>query len=295
MSHRNHRTLSVVMALGVTTAALLAGCSAPAAQPTTAPGQLPQKYVDAGQITASTICDGAPFSFCDAGSTTAKGVFADIAAAWGDVLGVKVDPIGMAFDSILPSTASGRYDVVLAIGDTVERQAQFDFIDILHSSYAITVPAGNPKHVTGRLDLCGLIVASTTGSAEAMEVDKLSTECTTNGKAAIQSLQLGDLGSTYLAVSSGRADASWGSDASSYTIEAQSPDLYKVAFEVPSDTVFAIAIPKNNPELRDAIAAAVAKIIANGTYHQVLDKWHLATQGLDTLTINREPAAVPGA
>ncbi|MEO8527815.1 MAG: ABC transporter substrate-binding protein [Pseudolysinimonas sp.] len=294
MSHSKNRTRSALVALGATATILLAGCSAPAVQVTTAPGELPQAYIDAGQITASTICDGAPFSFCDAGSTTAKGVFADIAAAWGDVLGVKVDPIGMAFDSILPSTASGRYDIVLAIGDTVERQAQFDFIDILHSSYAITVPAGNPKGVKEQLDLCGLIVASTTGSAEAQTVDALSTECTSKGKAAIESLQLGDLGSVYLSLSSGRADAAWGSDASSYTIEAQSPDLYKVAFEVPSDTVFAIAVPKSNPELRDAIAVAVAKIIENGKYLEVLDKWHLATQGLDELTINREPAKVPG-
>lgn len=296
MKITNRGAKAAFAATGVIAMLAIAGCSG-SAQPgaSVSPGQLPQKYVEAGKITASTICDGKPFSYCEAGSTKAEGVFADVAAAWGKELGVTVDPIGMAFDSIIPSTVSGRFDIVLAIGDTKERQKQFDFIDILKSSYAIVVPAGNPKGASQPSDLCGLTVSSTTGSAEAAEVDKLSKKCVSDGKPAIKSLQLGDLGSCYLAVSSGRADAAWGSDASSYAIEAESPDKYKVAFEVASDTVFAIAIPKKNPELRDAIAAAVAKTMKDGSYIDALKKWHLQTQAVDKLMINLEPATVPGS
>lgn len=292
-SPRGSRAVLAVLALaGIAATAGCAGSTGAAPSSSASVGQLPQKYMDAGMITASTICGGAPYSFGDPGSTEAKGLFADIATAWGEELGVTVDPIGMEFDSILPSTASGRFDVVLAIGDTKERQEQFDFIDILTSSYAIVVSPDSD--VSEPLDLCGLTVTSTVGSLETQEVQKLSAECSSKGKPAITNVELGDLGATYLAVSSGRADAAWGSDASSYKIEADTPDLYKVAFEVPSDSVFAIAIPKTNPELRDAIAVAVSKIMANGKYEAILDEYNLSTQAVDGLMINREPAEIPG-
>jgi polar amino acid transport system substrate-binding protein len=292
MSHFTNRPLGALAALGVA-AVLLAGCSAPQAETETTAGQLPQKYVDAGVITASTICGGEPMSFCEPGSTKAIGLFADIAEAWGDELGVDVDPIGMAFDAILPSTASGRFDIVLAIGDTEERQAQFDFIDILYSSDAIVIGA-NETEITEEADLCGRIVSTTTGSVEAANVDAMSAECVAAGDEPIENLQVGDLGASYLAVSAGRADAAYTTAAAAYTLEKQNPDLYSVGFEIPSDTLFAIAIPNTNPELRDAIAVAFNTILENGKYQEVLDKWNLGTQGVSELMINREPAEVPG-
>jgi polar amino acid transport system substrate-binding protein len=47
-----------------------------------------------------------------------------------------------------------------------------------------------------------------------------------------------------------------------------------------------IGVPKNNPQLRDAVQAALKKVIASGTYDQLLTKWGLAKQALKDAPLN---------
>ena len=47
-----------------------------------------------------------------------------------------------------------------------------------------------------------------------------------------------------------------------------------------------IPVPKKSPELRDAVQAALLKVIESGTYDQLLAKWNLQNQALKGAPLN---------
>ena len=47
-----------------------------------------------------------------------------------------------------------------------------------------------------------------------------------------------------------------------------------------------IPVPKSNPKLRDAVQAALKKVIDSGTYDALLAKWNLQDQALKGAPIN---------
>jgi polar amino acid transport system substrate-binding protein len=62
------------------------------------------------------------------------------------------------------------------------------------------------------------------------------------------------------------------------------------SFEVPAKPFgtlpVGIPIPKKDPQLRDAVQAALKKVISSGVYDQLLAKWNLQDQALKTAPIN---------
>lgn len=62
------------------------------------------------------------------------------------------------------------------------------------------------------------------------------------------------------------------------------------AFEVVGNQIragpFGIAVAKDDPELRDALKAALAASIADGSYQKALDKWGAGTGAVATANVN---------
>ena len=92
---------------------------------------------------------------------------------------------------------------------------------------------------------------------------------------------------TLQALSSGRADAVLALDLTlAYNVKQQ-PD----AFELPAKPFgllpVGIPVPKTNPELRDAVQAALLKVQESGTYDELLAKWNLTDQALEGAPINQ--------
>ena len=46
-------------------------------------------------------------------------------------------------------------------------------------------------------------------------------------------------------------------------------------------------MPKTNPELRDAVQAALLKVQESGAYDELLAKWNLTDQALEGAPINQ--------
>ncbi len=64
----------------------------------------------------------------------------------------------------------------------------------------------------------------------------------------------------------------------------------EASFEIPAEPFgllpVGIPVPKDDPELRDAVQAALVKIQEEGVYDELLAKWNLEAQALEGAPIN---------
>ena len=86
-----------------------------------------------------------------------------------------------------------------------------------------------------------------------------------------------DHADSFLLLESGRADAFVmdGSILAGNIANAKNPKDYKIVGEVLSTEPISIMVPKNDPEFKAAVNAAIAKIVADGKMPALWDKWFL--------------------
>ena len=299
------RLRHLILAGVLATATAAAGCAAPDAPSSTptngtssAPAaaltkddaiaaMLPDAIKSAGTVRVASGVSFPPMEFFDTDNKTVLGFDADLGAALGQVLGVKFDFQNTNFDGILGGLNAGRYDLSLtSMIDKKERQATVDFIDYLTSGVTFMVAKGNPKGLKDKLDLCGKTAAVEKSSTGDLSVDDITKECTAAGKPAVKKQPFPDQASAVQALQSGRADAVVALDLTlAYNVKT-SPDAFQVDAKPFGTLPVGIPVPKNNPKLRDAVQAALKKVIDSGTYDALLAKWNLQNQALKGAPIN---------
>ena len=251
------------------TAASAAGSSA--ADPASL---LPASIKTAGVLNIATDASYAPNEYFDTDGKTIIGLDVDLGNAIAAKLGLKANFQNVTFDAIIPALAAAKYDLSLSsFTDNKKREATVDFVDYFNAGESLMVLAGNPKAVTGPdLSLCGLTVAVEKGTTEESEIPALSTKCTTAGKKAVTALSTDDQNAANLALTSGRADVgSADSPIAAYAVK-QLAGKIQLAGSIYETAPYGIAIPKT-PGLAPAIKAALAAMIADGSYKTILDKW----------------------
>jgi len=249
--------------------------------------KLPANLKTSGTVRVASGVSFPPMEFFAADNKTVEGFDADLGKALGEALGVNFEFSNVNFDGIIGGLEAGRYDLAItSMLDKKVRQEKVDFVDYLKSGVAIMVAKGNPAKVTGADSLCGHKVAVEKGSTGDLTVDDVSAKCTAAGKPAVEKQPFPDQTSAVTALQSSRADAVVALDLTlAYNVK-QSNGAFEVVGE-PFDTLpIGIAIPKNNPDLRDAVQLALKKVVASGVYDQLLAKWNLEKQALKDAPIN---------
>jgi polar amino acid transport system substrate-binding protein len=249
--------------------------------------KLPAAIKSAGTVRVASGVSFPPMEYFDTDNKTVLGFDADLGAALAQVLGVKFEFQNTNFDGIIGGLDAGRYDLSLtSMIDKKSRQATVDFIDYLNSGVTFMVPKGNPKGLKDKLDLCGKSAAVEKSATGDLTVDDITKECTAAGKSPVNKEPFPDQASAVQALQSGRADAVVALDLTlAYNVK-QAPN----AFEVPAKPFgvlpVGIPVPKKNPQLRDAVQAALKKVQESGTYDQLLAKWNLRDQALTGAPLN---------
>ncbi len=248
---------------------------------------LPADIKSSGVVRVASGVSFPPMEFFDTDNETVLGFDADLGEALGEVLGVEFQFHNTNFDGIIGGLSAGRYDLGLtSMIDKAERQEQVDFVDYLSSGVTFMVAKGNPEGLTEQLDLCGRTVAVEKSATGDIVADDISADCVAAGKEEIDELPLPEQVATLQALSTGRADAVLALDLTlAYNVKQQPND-----FEIPAEPFgllpVGIPVPKDNPELRDAVAAALVKVQESGTYDELLAKWNLTSQALEGAPIN---------
>ncbi|MGY1696244.1 MULTISPECIES: ABC transporter substrate-binding protein [unclassified Geodermatophilus] len=294
---RTHRALTGTAVLAAVL--LAAGCGAaadPAApDPDAAPAvsvdqrlhaALPEEVRDSGVLTVANDPSYPPASSFGPDGRTIVGFEPDLGAALGDLLGVEVRFEASSFDTLLDDLAEDRFDLVMsAVTDTAEREQQADFVNYFRAGSSIVVTRGNPHGIHDLAGLCGRSVAVEAGTVQVGLLERAQSSCA--GRIDVHELPTND--DALLELRTGRADA----------VVADYPPAVFVttdprtqsSFQLVSDTqyepgLYGIAVATDRPELRDTLTRALQRLVDDGVYQQLLDRWEVGHGAVDAVTVN---------
>ncbi len=247
---------------------------------------LPDDIREAGVIKVGGPVSVPPAVYLEEDAVTLTGYMTDLTNAVGALLGVEIEYIDMPFPSLVPGLQRGSIDITLTISDKKTLHEVLDFVDYLGDGLRILVPAGNPNGFDSLESLCGHTVAVLAGSISVGVLTETSESCA-------DPLEIKEFPAVFhsqLAVRSGQAAATFGGGTALNYVAAtvENGTVFEVApggpYTVQPD---AFAFLKGNDELRDAVQAAVQRLIDNGTAAEILEKYGVDPNGLyDPIPIN---------
>jgi polar amino acid transport system substrate-binding protein len=288
------RLIGAAVALALTLFA--AGCGAttrghertpPAAYSGALHDALPKSVRAAGVLRVATDASYAPASSFGPDGRTIVGFEPDLGAALGRVLGVKLRFVNTTFSDVLPDVIHHRTDLVMsAVTDTAERERKVDFVNYFEAGTAIVVQRGNPAGITDLVGLCGQTVAVEKGTVQVDLLARSQKQCAgerirvrtfdTNTDALVQ-------------LRTGRASAVLNDypPATALSTDARTRAHYQLASNTQYEPgLYGIAVAKDRGELRDAVEAALERLIRSGEYTEILRRWNVSDGSVDAASIN---------
>jgi polar amino acid transport system substrate-binding protein len=201
----------------------------------------------------------------------------DLGEQIGECLGFKLTYKAVTFAALLTTLASGQADIVISdIYATEERAKAADFITYSKVFDGVLVAKGNPKKIDGiNMSMCGAAAAENTGYVEVPLVQALEPQCKAAGK-PVPTIQLYDNNANCIqAILAGRADT-YVNDVNTVDQAVKAyPDKLEKALAVTIPYSVGIAVPKNKPEFRDAVLAALIEVQKAEIHMDLLKKWNL--------------------
>ncbi|WP_213881437.1 ABC transporter substrate-binding protein [Pseudomonas sp. dw_358] len=250
---------------------------------------LPEAVRKAGVINLVTDAHYPPCESFAADNKTMVGYEPDLWDAMGQKLGVKIKPVSIAFDGLIPGVQSGRYDLAMeCISDSVEREKQVTFVDFSYATNAFYTLKSNTKVTEDPLSMCGLHGAVQSGTDFAGTItDLYSPHCVNAGKPPIQLSQYPSADAVLLALYSGRVDFVVNDAAAAKDMEKAAPKPIRVVTSSLMPKFYlGIVVKKDDPAMANAMLAALKAVQASGNYDRIMDKWDLAPLKLPNPGIN---------
>lgn len=273
-------------AADVETAGPTGGDDAPAAL-------LPADIRDAGVLNVGNSPVYPPMSYLpeDEEDESARiGFDIDLGTAIAERLGLEVNWITQPYEQYIPSLATGRIDIIhSAMQDLEERRETVDFVDYYTTGPQLFTMADRAGDFTTETDVCGSSVVVDSGDAGYRDAiaDFSETECAAAGLEPVEEILADSTADALLQLDQGRAAASIrGAESIRYVVNEQEPGTYALIGSPIAEIPVGIGVDKENTELRDAIAAALGELMADGTYAEIGETWGLADILRDTVTIN---------
>lgn len=252
----------------------------------------PAKIRDSGMLRVVLSAPAPPMATLDGDKL--GGIDIDLYHKIGELAGLKVEFTNVKFDAIMPSLQAGKADATGTVLPSPDRRAIADFAVFFKVPFGVLVPKNNPYHVKGVADLCGHTVALVQGSTppQAIVADRQK-ECAQKGQPEIKTRLYSDNSSPLLAVKSGDAYAFVQSEALT-TYIAKTADNGSTFVSVPDlqglgGTVYftdAYGVLKSNQDLLKALQKALQKLVDNGEYGKVLQKYGVENDAVTTISIN---------
>ena len=245
--------------------------------------RVPEPIQESGLVIA-TSADTPPMTYTADDDTTMVGFDVDMSRAIAAVLDVDANIRDVGFDTIIPGLQSDRFNMALAsMGVTKERQETVDFVSYYNGGQGFLAGADSDYEVSTFEDLCGRRVAVSKGTVQQTTLEDASTLCADAGLEDWELQAYPDLNQAVLAIKSARSDVLYGSiSIIGYT--AEHDDSFRIA-GVYKRALVGIAFLKGS-ELVPVVQEAVQHLIDDGTYAEILAKWGLEDNGLETAEVN---------
>jgi polar amino acid transport system substrate-binding protein len=213
------------------------------------------------------------------------GADVDLRNAVAKVLGVSWDVQNGTFPTIIPGVQNGKYDVGQDnFGVTAPREKVVDFATYLTDGQAFLAPSDSDLSTVADItDLCGRTVATSPGSTfqQILEADKA--KCAPAGKKPYTVQYFADTAPIWLGLANGKIDIYFGPTLSlKYDATHIANTKFLSQF---SSTPVGFVTAKGSP-IATALRDAVNKLIADGDYAKILEKWGVPSSGIEKSAIN---------
>jgi polar amino acid transport system substrate-binding protein len=194
------------------------------------------------------------------------------------LMGLKVNIVSTSFDTMIDSLENRRFDVIIsAITVQSERKKKVDFVHYFNAGSSLLVPQGNPLHLTGEADLCGLKVGVQKATIQYDALTAASQHCTKQGKQAISMITLEKQSDVVALLAEKRVAATYqDSPVTDYYIQ-QYPGQFTVGGSIIDAAPEGIAVRKGDTQMLIAMQTAFDVLKINGTYHKLIVKWGLTS------------------
>ncbi|RLK54004.1 amino acid ABC transporter substrate-binding protein (PAAT family) [Actinokineospora cianjurensis] len=194
------------------------------------------------------------------------------------------------FSTIIPGLQSGRFDIAAAnLTVSAERVGIIDMVTVDAVGTGFSSAAASGVRIRSGADLCGRAVAALAGSVYEPQLKAVNEECAATGAPPARSSLYPDSSAAVLAAGTGRADVFMGSYSEVVHSARESGQLTVQPYQF-ARLPEAIGFPKGSPHT-EKVRAAVNRLIADGRYRAVLDKWGMVDIAIPESRLN--PAVDP--
>jgi polar amino acid transport system substrate-binding protein len=273
---------TLLLATGLAAALLL-----PAARQADA-AALPPQIAARGTLIAAIVPNYPPLDLRDPATGKLTGFDVELGEAIAKQLGLTMQWQETNFEEMLAAVKTGRVDIIISgMSDLKSRQDTADFVDYLHSGSQFFTQSARAAEFPDPMALCGKAVGASRRTALVDDIRMFSdASCVPAGKPAIRIVGTEGSADARTQLRQGRIDAAMQGGETLPYIMGLEPNTYQPVGEPVRFTPMAIAVGKDNPLLRDAIADALRKLFADGTYAALAAKWALTPSMLKEVTIN---------
>jgi polar amino acid transport system substrate-binding protein len=259
------------VALLVLTAILLAACSRDASRDSrglTSPPEL-----EDGVLRIASDIPYPPFESYAAGSSTLTGIDADLARALAEQLGVEAQFVDIDAEGRIPALEEGRVDAIMsAMTITEARRQLIDFVPYFKGGTGILVPGGNPAGIRVDYHLCLHTVAVQDGTIQLDQLKALNTSLCA-GEVNVRIKTFTQHGQAVAELRAGGADAV----VADYAVALNDVRLSDGSLEVIDfqmlPVTYGIGVRKGSGEFRAALTDALATLMKDGRYDDILYRW----------------------
>ncbi|MFJ9518321.1 ABC transporter substrate-binding protein [Kitasatospora sp. NPDC101801] len=236
-----------------------------------------------------------PLDFYADDNKTVIGAEPDIAYLVGDVLGLKVELNPVSWENIFVGLDAGKYDAGFSnITVTEARKEKYDFATYRLDILGFEAKKGAGWKVTGPKDVAGHTIAVASGTNQEKLLIGWNEENLRNGLKPVDIKYFQNSADYYLALGSGRIDAYLGPNptAAFHVAQTGETEIIGTYSGAGADVLGKIAATtKKDNGLVKALHEAIGEIVKNGTYGQVLKRWGLENEAVQTPELN--PPGLP--
>ncbi|WP_059008162.1 substrate-binding periplasmic protein [Streptomyces specialis] len=231
-----------------------------------------------------------PVIFAPEGDDELTGFEVDLVEAIGERLGVAV-----TFDQAATTTAAAEAAVLesddtawhIAVGNFVDNEDQRDALGVDFVNHFVdgwAVVSEDPKRSGDLDDLCGLSVILYANSPTEDAVREDVEDCTQRAE-ILPATTKDEMAE---AIREGEADVAVLVYTQAAYYVAENPEAgLSVSFSEDERGSRGIAVPGGQIELREAVFEAMSALISDGTYGELLRRWHIENAALTAPDVNR--------
>ncbi|MEY9928439.1 polar amino acid transport system substrate-binding protein [Catenulispora sp. GP43] len=237
--------------------------------------------------TQPTGLAGLPHDGVSAGKEV--GLDVDLRNAIAKKLGVTWDTQYGTFQTIIPGTQNGKFDVGWGnFGVTKAREQIVDFATYLTDGQSfLGASSVSADKISTLTDLCGYTVATSPGSTFQQILTDGAAKCAAAGRKPYQVQYFSDSAPIFLGLANGKIDVMFGPTLSVKYDAGHVPGT-KFLGQI-SSTPVGLVTAKGSP-LAKPLSDAVNALIADGSYAKIFAKWGVVDTEVKASQVNPDPS-----